>query len=149
MMPAAPLVGAVTTRPPAAFSSLTAIAYRVIHSIACFWGSPSARSCLAVFAARRRTFRPPGRMPSRDMPRAMQACMTRQISSRPARISSSVRQAFSFSSIREEMDRPVSRASRSSSSPVRKGCLRTVSSGTIGFSPSTASSSTTKPPPTE
>ncbi len=35
MMPAAPLVGAVTTRPPAAFSSLTAIAYRVTHSMAC------------------------------------------------------------------------------------------------------------------
>ena len=35
MMPAAPFVGAVTTRPPAAFSSLTASAYRVSQSIAC------------------------------------------------------------------------------------------------------------------
>lgn len=34
MMPAAPLVGAVTPRPPAAFSSLTARAYSVTHSMA-------------------------------------------------------------------------------------------------------------------
>lgn len=87
-------------------------------------------------------------MPSRDMPRETQACMTRQMSSSPERISSSVRQARSFSSISEEMDRPVSRESRSSSSPVRKGCFSTVSSSTIRSSP-TASSSTTKPPPTE
>ena len=33
MMPAAPLVGAVTTRPPAAFSSLTASANRVTQSM--------------------------------------------------------------------------------------------------------------------
>ena len=32
-MPAAPLVGAVTTRPPAAFSSLTAIAQTVTQSM--------------------------------------------------------------------------------------------------------------------
>ena len=44
MMPAAPFVGAVTTRPPAAFSSFTAIAYSVIHSMAWANGSPSARS---------------------------------------------------------------------------------------------------------
>ena len=72
-------------------------------------------------AARRRTFRPPGRMPSWVMPRATHARMTCQISSSPARISASVRQAFSFSSISAEIDRPVSRVSRSSSSPVRKG----------------------------
>lgn len=83
------------------------------------------------------------------MPRETQACMTRQMSSSPERISASVRQASSFSSIIEEMDRPVSRESLSSSSPVRNGCFSTVSSGTIGFSPATASSSTTKPPPTE
>jgi len=34
MIPAAPLVGAVTMRPPAAFSSLTARANRLTHSIA-------------------------------------------------------------------------------------------------------------------
>ena len=33
MMPAAPLVGAVTTRPPDAFSSLMASAYSVTQSI--------------------------------------------------------------------------------------------------------------------
>ena len=33
MMPAAPLVGAVTTRPPAAFSSFTASAYRLTQSM--------------------------------------------------------------------------------------------------------------------
>ena len=33
MMPAAPLVGAVTTRPPAAFSSLTASAHKVTQSM--------------------------------------------------------------------------------------------------------------------
>ena len=87
-------------------------------------------------------------MPSRDMPRETQACMTRQISSRPSRISSSVRQAFSFSSISAEIDRPVSRVRRSSSSPVRKGYFSTVSSSLMRSAP-TASSSTTKPPPTE
>lgn len=87
-------------------------------------------------------------MPSRDMPRATHFSMTCQISSRPARISCSVRHAFSFSSIRAEMDSPVSWESRSSSSPVRKGWVRTVSSSLMRSSP-TASSSTTKPPPTE
>lgn len=148
MMPAAPLVGAVTTRPPAAFSSLTAMAYRVTHSMACAARLPSARSWRAVAEARRRTLRPPGRMPSRVSPARTQSCMTRQISSRPVRISASVRQAFSFSSIRPEMDSPVSRVSRSSSSPVRKGYFSTVSSSLMRSSP-TASSSTTKPPPTE
>lgn len=74
--------------------------------------------------------------------------MTSQISSSPARISSSVRQARSFSSISEEIDSPVSFARRSSSSPVRKGYFSTVSSSLIRSAP-TASSSTTKPPPTE
>ena len=35
MIPAAPLVGAVTTRPPAAFSSLTASAHRLTQSMTC------------------------------------------------------------------------------------------------------------------
>ncbi len=87
-------------------------------------------------------------MPSRDMPRETHACITRQISSRPARISSSVRQARSFSSISQEIDRPVSFVRRSSSSPVRKGYFRTVSSSLMRSAP-TASSSTTNPPPTE
>ncbi len=112
------------------------------------FGSPSERSLRAVFAALRRTFRPPGRMPSRAMPRDTHACITRQISSRPSRIASSVRQARSFSSISDEIDRPVSCVRRSSSSPVRKGYFSTVSSSLMRSSP-TASSSTTKPPPTE
>lgn len=120
----------------------------VAHSLRCIIGSPSVRSWRAVDAARRRTRSPPGRMPSRDMPRDTQDCMTRQISRRPSRISSSVRQAFSFSSISEEIDRPVSFARRSISSPLRKGYFSTVSSSLIRSSP-TASSSTTKPPPTE
>ncbi|WP_417198231.1 hypothetical protein [Streptomyces stelliscabiei] len=66
----------------------------------------------------------------------------------PERISSSVRQARSFSSISAEIDRPVSFVTRSSSSPVRKGYLRGVSSSLMRSAP-TASSSTTKPPPTE
>ena len=41
MIPAAPLVGAVTTRPPAAFSSLTAIAQRLTQSMMSS-GSPPA-----------------------------------------------------------------------------------------------------------
>ena len=46
-MPAAPLVGAVTTRPPAAFSSLTASAYRLTQSSTCS-GSRSARLRIAA-----------------------------------------------------------------------------------------------------
>ncbi len=87
-------------------------------------------------------------MPSRVIPARTHSCITDQISSSPVRISSSLRQAFSFSSIRPEMDSPVSRLSRSSSSPVRKGYFSTVSSGLTRSAP-IASSSTTKPPPTE
>ncbi|MNV84755.1 hypothetical protein D3C71_1786530 [compost metagenome] len=47
MMPAAPLVGAVTTRPPAAFSSLTAMAYRLTQSIT-DKGSDNVRSARCV-----------------------------------------------------------------------------------------------------
>ena len=53
MMPAAPLVGAVTTRPPAAFSSLTASAHRLTQSIT-LSGSASARSCRSRRTARTR-----------------------------------------------------------------------------------------------
>ncbi len=82
---------------------------------------PSVRSARAAVAARRRTFRPPGRMPSWFMPLRTHSCMTCQMSSRPERISASDRQAFSFSSISEETDRPVSVVQRSRSAPVRKG----------------------------
>src|SRR5699024_8800685 len=62
MMPAAPLVGAVTTRPPAAFSSLTASAARETHSKA-FIGrrtGSSADSASYQEDARRFTSSPPG-----------------------------------------------------------------------------------------
>lgn len=87
-------------------------------------------------------------MPSRAIPRDTHARMASQISSRPSRISVSVRHAFSFWSISAEIESPVSRASRSSSSPLRKRYVSTVSSSLMRSSP-TASSSTTKPPPTE
>src|SRR4051794_4359854 len=72
-MPAAPLVGAVTTRPPAAFSSLTASAYRFTQSSTCS-GSRSAASGFAQSwrcrsAARRLTLKPPGNVPSVRAPR--------------------------------------------------------------------------------
>ena len=65
-MPAAPLVGAVTTWPPAAFSSLTASAQALTHSIAST-GPPgaSASSMRCSRGARRGTFRTPGSTPSR------------------------------------------------------------------------------------
>ncbi|MNO05430.1 hypothetical protein D3C81_2268110 [compost metagenome] len=68
MMPAAPLVGAVTTRPPAAFSSLTAMAYRLTQSIT-DKGSDNVRSARCVrlrysSGARRRTRSGPGNSPS-------------------------------------------------------------------------------------
>ncbi|MNJ54824.1 hypothetical protein D3C77_502820 [compost metagenome] len=50
-------------------------------------------------AARRFTFSPPGRMPSYLRPFSTQACMACHSFNSPARISSSLRQTFSFSSI--------------------------------------------------
>ena len=76
-MPAAPLVGAVTTRPPAAFSSFTASAYRVTHSIAYSGSAVSdVRSSVSRSArARRRTFSPPGSTPSARQPRCTHSCI--------------------------------------------------------------------------
>ena len=64
-IPAAPLVGAVTTRPPAAFSSLTASAYALTHSIASSGrGSDDSRcSMRCMRAARRCTLSTPGNRP--------------------------------------------------------------------------------------
>ncbi len=124
MMPAAPLVGAVTMRPPAAFSSLTARANRETQSIACS-GSFSAlslcrRRCRRL--ARRLTLRPPGSTPSLAMPRWTHSDMTCHRCRISARISASVRpNAFSFSSISAEIDRPVVEQCLRSSSPVVKG----------------------------
>ena len=85
-MPAAPLVGAVTTRPPAAFSSLTASAYSVTQSMARSGSSPlrSQMSCRNRRGARRWSFSPPGSMPSVAQPRSTQARITCQMSARPA-----------------------------------------------------------------
>ena len=150
MIPAAPFVGAVTTRPPAAFSSLTASANRVTQSIARSGSvEPASASRLRrSSAARRRTFSPPGSTPSRSPPRATHSCITRQMSSNPARTSASLRQDSSLASITALIDRPVPVVTPSSSAPVEKGCRTAVVSGVIRSAPA-AASSTTNPPPTE
>ncbi len=79
-MPAAPLVGAVTTCPPAAFSSLTASAQALTHSIGSTGPSGvSASSSRFRRGARRGTLSTPGSMPSAANPRRTQACMTFQM----------------------------------------------------------------------
>ncbi|CSB90161.1 Uncharacterised protein [Vibrio cholerae] len=82
MTPAAPLVGDVTTCPPAAFSSLTAKAKRLIQSITSI-GSFSiaalASSFFSKLGARRVTFNPPSKMPSVAKPRSIHWLITRQI----------------------------------------------------------------------
>ena len=124
MMPAAPLVGAVTTRPPAAFSSFTASAKRFTQSMASSGSALPRMSPLSLrwrAAARRFTLRPPGRMPSRSQPRFTHACMASQMRSSPARTSASGRSAFSFSSISVQMLSPCCWQSASSSAPVLNG----------------------------
>jgi hypothetical protein len=82
------------------------------------------------------------------MPRATQSCIACHSSRRPARTSSSLRQARSFASISCEIDRPERVQCASSSSPLANGCATGVVSATMR---SSAASSwlTTKPPPTE
>ena len=103
MMPAAPLVGAVTTRPPAAFSSFTASAKRLTQSstgerIALVRRRRrSMQLCDSSSGARRRTFRPPGRMPSCRQPRSTHACIASQMRARPAsdlRLAAATRVSF-------------------------------------------------------
>ena len=111
MIPAAPLVGAVTTRPPEAFSSLTASAHRVTQSIAASGStmlrnrpaSLVSRSCRS--AARRRTFSPPGSTPGVAQPWLMHSTITRQMPSSPARTSDSGRRAHSSASITSLIER--------------------------------------------
>src|SRR5690625_6597343 len=84
MMPAAPLVGAVTARPPAAFSSLTASAASETHSKE-FIGSragSSADSDSCQDAARRLTSSPPGRVPWVLVPRSRSEEHTSELQSR-------------------------------------------------------------------
>src|SRR5258708_14446732 len=91
MTPAAPLVGAVTTRPPAPCCSLTGRASRVTHSTA-YSGSVTSdvRSSLSRrLRARLRTLSPPGSTPSASQPAATHSCMTDQIRSRPDLIAAS------------------------------------------------------------
>ena len=87
MMPAAPLVGAVTIRPPAAFSSLTAMAARLSQSMARAGrrGAPVRDERSVQRAARRWTLRPPGSVPSVRQPRSMHSRMTRQMRRAPLR----------------------------------------------------------------
>ncbi len=103
MMPAAPLVGAVTTRPPVAFCSFTASAYRFTQSMTVSGSRRLASGRLNSVryrsAARRRTFSPPGMIPCLLMPMCTHSCITFQIFSKPARVSASGRQLFSFSSM--------------------------------------------------
>ena len=154
-MPAAPLVGAVTTRPPAAFSSLTASANRFTQSISASGSLTPAPGTLRrrySAGARRLTLNGPGSSPSLRKPRSTQACIACQIARRPVSISGSLRQCRSLARITPAMSRPVVRVSASSSAPLRNGCGRTVASGAMRFCrlPSAATSSlTTKPPPTE
>jgi len=150
MTPAAPLVGAVTTRPPAAFSSFTASAKRFTQSMITSGSAlprESVRSLRCRAAARRRTLRPPGRMPSRSQPRRIELSIACQTRSTPARTSASGRATRSFSSITVEIERPVLPHTPSSPAPVENGC------GGAGGAPSpptgAPSGPTTKPPPTE
>ena len=86
MMPAAPLVGAVTTRPPAAFSSFTASANRLTQSMT---RSGSVEYVLAAQAPVELRRAAPHLQPARQ--RALVArsrccthsCMTAQISQQP------------------------------------------------------------------
>jgi hypothetical protein len=104
MMPAAPLVGAVTTRPPAAFSSLTASAYRLTQSRTVSGSRIAASGRETSFgvqiAARGVTFRPPGSVPSSRMPRCHAGLHASQMQQPGAdRHRPSLRQARSFSNI--------------------------------------------------
>ena len=86
MMPAAPFVGAVTTRPPAAFSSLTARAKQFTQSMM-RRGSRVASSCAswrASSGALRLSFMNPGSVPSVEQPCSTQSFMACQIPMRPS-----------------------------------------------------------------
>ena len=166
-MPAAPLVGAVTTRRPAAFSSLTASANRFTQSMPrrgsamvkaaagpVDWAS--SRSCRAL--ARRRTPSPPGRTPSTAMPASMQALMAPRSRSRWAITSSRGRAEASLAMTTSETARPSRRQISSSSAEEEKGwgagaARARAASGAARARmegvPGSPASSMTKPPPTE
>ncbi len=145
-MPAAPLVGDVTTRPPAAFSSLTAIANALTHSSESS-GSGFARADNArySFGARRLIAMRPGSVPSVRSPRSIQSCMADQMSSIRASTSSRGRQCDSLRSTSSAIVIPSDWHNERSDSPDLKG-----SGGSPRREPSSGSSSRAmKPPPSE
>ncbi|MNN21809.1 hypothetical protein D3C81_1351440 [compost metagenome] len=153
MMPAAPLVGAVTMRPPAAFSSFTARANRLTHSMALrvdpiTLGLPSSCRLRCSRAARRLTCNPPGRMPSLRKPLSTHSRMAPQIRSRPSRTSASGRQAHSLAIISCATLKPwaLHKASNCAALSNSYGSASAFAS-TAGASISACS--TIKPPPTE
>ncbi len=83
MIPAAPFVGEVTTRPPAAFSSFTAMAKALTQSIASS-ADASPRSVRRRYSlgARRTTDNWPGKTPSVRKPRSMHFAIASQMAVR-------------------------------------------------------------------
>ena len=148
-MPAAPLVGAVTTRPPAAFSSLTAIAYTIGQSwVLTISLSRRTLSLAANCGARRRTFKPPGNCPSAPKPRLMQFSITSATAATQRRTSASSQpaNAASLANTTSEIFNWFRRHCASNSSQFLYGY------GTSAFSCASCanpSSVTIKPPPTE
>ncbi|SFH78671.1 hypothetical protein SAMN05216274_11517 [Cryobacterium levicorallinum] len=76
------------TRPPAAFSSLTASAKACSHLVEVSWSCAGRRSYsskrIRTAAARRLTLSPPGSVPSATRPASTQTCMASQMASSPA-----------------------------------------------------------------
>ena len=119
-MPAAPFVGAVTNRPPAAFSSLTAIAYTIARCAALAgalspWELFKSR-CHNV-AARLFTLRPPGSSPSAQRPRSIQSLITLHSLSDIGSNSSRRKQTCSFLAWSSAMDN-FSRSQRATNSSI-------------------------------
>ncbi|MOA03013.1 hypothetical protein D3C78_1224940 [compost metagenome] len=112
-------------RPPAAFSSFTARANRLTHSMALkvepiTLGLPISCRLRCSFAARRRTLSPPGRMPSSLRPLPTQSCMACQIAFRPLRMSVSLRHMRSLASISSDTRRLCRRQRVSNSAALLK-----------------------------
>ncbi|MCY1443139.1 hypothetical protein D9M71_595390 [compost metagenome] len=111
-------------------------------------GLPISCRLRCSLAARRRTFSPPGSVPSYLRPLLTHSCMASQSLCRPARISSSLRQTFSLAIINCDTLRSFCLHRRSSSAALLKSYGSTVWSASS--TPLAAwAASTTKPPPTE
>jgi hypothetical protein len=145
-MPAAPLVGAVTTCPPAAFSSFTASAQALTHSIASARPA-SAASARFICGARRLTFSTPGSTPSAAKPRSTQACMTDQMRASLESTSAAGRSASSFRRMRPAIERPALSARSSNSAPLPNGSG--TSAGAAAAPAVSSSERCTAPPPIE